>query len=207
MRKIAGLIVVVALLFTTVFSITAEATVTKHKSKDAEKFLWEELQKYDLSDQVRAGILGYYYRESQLKSDAIAGWPKRNKAKGVKDICAEFTKKIDKGLENGSTKKTFVKTVSVHYGGYGLGQWSEARYLSKYYDFVRERGGSIADAELQVEFTVKGIKANKKLWKQIKNEKDPYIVGKLIGFLYDGTKGIGAETIASYAKDYYKRLA
>ena len=204
MKRLLGLFLSFVMIFSILGATTAEATVTKYKNKKSEQFLWEELKKYEISDQVRAGILGYYMRESQLRSDAVAGWPQRNKAKNVTDICKEFTAKVDKGLEKGTTRKYFAKMVRVHYGGYGLGQWSAVKYLYNYYDFVQKRGGSIADAELQVEFTVKGIQANKQLWKQIKNEKDPYIVGKLIGYLYDGTRGIGAETIGSYAKQYYK---
>ena len=204
MKRLLGLFLLLIMIFSIFGAATAEATVTKYKSKKSEEFLWKELKKYDISDQVRAGILGYYMRESQLRSDAVAGWPKRNQAKNVKDICKEFTHKVNQGLEKGTTRNYFIKMVRVHYGGYGLGQWSDKKYLEEFYDFMRENGTSIASAELQVEFTVKGIQANKKLWKQIKNEKDPYIVGKLIGYLYDGTKGIGAETIGSYAKQYYK---
>ena len=43
-----------------------------------------------------------------------------------------------------------------------------------------------------------------KLWEQIKDEKDIWIIGRKIGHLYDGTGSLGAETIASLAQGYYK---
>lgn len=205
MKRIIGLLLILTVIFSCWIASSAEATVTKYKSTESEEFIWEELSQYELSDQIKAGIMGYFYRESQFKSDAIAGWPNRNYAKGVRDICKAFTEKVDSGLNDGSTKECFVEKVHVNYGGYGLGQWSNKRYLENLYDFVQEQGGSIADAELQIEFTVNGIMAKEKLWEQIENEKDPYVVGKLIGFLYDGTRGIGAETIGSYTKLFYGR--
>ena len=205
MKRTIGLLLILTVIFSCGITSIAEATVTEYKSTESEESIWEELSQYELSDQVKAGIIGYFYRESQFKSNAIAGWPQRNHAKGVIDICKEFTEKVDSGLEDCSTKEYFIEKVHVNYGGFGLGQWSNKRYLERLYDFVQERGGSIADAELQIEFTVNGIMAKEKLWEQIENEKDPYVVGKLIGFLYDGTKGIGAETIGSYSKLFYWR--
>lgn len=206
MKQILGMWMALLILLTTEF-MPACATVTEYKSEESEDVIWEELSKYSPSDAITAGVMGYFQRESFMKSDAVAGWSSRNHAKGVTDICQEFVERIDAGLEDGSTKDRFIRLVNVHYGGFGLGQWSDVKYLEHFYDFTRDRGASIGDAENQCAFIFESMRQNEWLWNEINELDDPYRIGRRIGYLYDGTGELGAETIASYAKDYYRRYA
>ena len=130
-----------------------EPVYTKVHEEESETYIWQELSKYSPNDQITAGIMGYFWKESRMKSNAVAGWDVRNHWKGQEiDICEEFTQEVDSGLKSGNTKDYFIEMVTIHYGGYGLGQWVSPDYLDDLYEFVREKGGSIGDANLQCEF-------------------------------------------------------
>lgn len=206
MKKFIEMFLAVLIVFGIIPS-PAHATVTEYKSDEDERFLWEELSKYSPSDEITAGIMGYFMRESQLKSDAVHDWNRWNHAKGVTDSCREFVEEIDAGLEDGSSKDIFFYKVQHVFGGFGLGQWYGDEYLEHFYSFVRDRGGSIADAELQCEFIFESLQHNEELWNDITQSNDPFHIGRIIGYAYDGTGELGAETIASYSRMFYKEYA
>lgn len=60
------------------------------------------------NEKIVAGIMGYFKRESELRSDAVAGWPVRDIRTNT-NFSMEFTQKVDEGLENGSTKDYFIE--------------------------------------------------------------------------------------------------
>ena len=51
-----------------------DVITTQYKNKDSEDFLWEQVNKYSPSQELTAAILGFFWRESYYKSDAIANW-------------------------------------------------------------------------------------------------------------------------------------
>ena len=182
-----------------------QVIVTQYKTKAAEKFLWKTLSSMIDNEKIVAGIMGYFKRESELRSDAVAGWPVRD-ARTKTNFSMEFTQKVDEGLTDGSTKEYFIEQVYVHFGGYGLGQWLSKNFLDKLYDFAQEHGTSIGDAEMQCAFVIWSMEhQTPKLWKEIQDETDIWIIGRKIGHYYDGTGEIGSSTIASYANEYYKK--
>jgi len=52
--------------------------------------------------------MGYFKRESEMRSDAVAGWPLRNNRSKI-DFSQDFTEKVDVGLLDGSTKDYFIE--------------------------------------------------------------------------------------------------
>ena len=186
---------------------TDDPVYTTFKSEESEEFIWNELSKYSPNDQITAGIMAYFWRESYMRSDAVSGWNVLNAWHGQKeDICQEFTKKIDAGILDGSTKQEFVESIHYHYGGYGLGQWLDIGYLSDLYDFVQEREGSVGDARLQCEFIFQSLQKNEKLWDELLNCTTPQQCGRRIGILYDGTSVGSSDYMADLADGYYKRF-
>lgn len=184
-----------------------QVVVTQYKTKAAEEFLWETLSSMIDNEKIVAGIMGYFKRESELRSDAVAGWPVRD-ARTKTNFSMEFTQKVDEGLADGSTKEYFIEQVHIHFGGYGLGQWLSENFLDKLYDFAQEHGTSIGDAEMQCAFVLWSMEhQTPKLWKEIQNETDIWIIGRKIGHYYDGTGELGSSTIASHANEYYKKYA
>lgn len=182
-----------------------EPVYTKVHDEKSEIYIWNELSKYSPNDQITAGVMGYFWKESRMRSDAVAGWDVRNRWKGQEtDICQEFTKDIDSGLKHGSTKDYFKEMVTTRYGGYGLGQWLSLDYLDDLYEFSKRQKTSIGDARMQCEFIFYSMKKNEKLWTELMNCRTAEQCGRRIGTLYDGNDETGAELIASAAGQYYK---
>ena len=142
-----------------------------------------------------------------MKSNAVAGWDVRNRWKGQEiDICEEFTTEVDSGLKRRKTKDYFKEMVSIKYGGYGLGQWLSPDYLEDLYEFARKQKTSIGDAKMQCEFIFVSLQKNERLWNELLDCRTAEQCGRRIGTLYDGNDEMGAEVIASAAKQYYKKF-
>jgi hypothetical protein len=180
-----------------------EPVVTEAKKDWSADFLWEELSKYSPNDEITAGIMGYFYKESFFRSNAVTGWIHFNTfRRDPGDICIEVTKLVDAGLKDDSSREYFTVTLRHKYGGYGLGQWCTPEYLNRYYDFIQEKEGSISDAKLQCEFVVKDMRAIEKLWNKLMEAKTAEECGRIIGTLYDGSTV--PEIVAMYANKFYK---
>lgn len=183
-----------------------EPVYTSVHSEEDENYIWNELSRWSPNDQIAAGVMGYFWKESFLRSDAVAGWAIRNYFHGQdEDICLEFTRTVDEGLKDSSSREYFIEMVQVHYGGYGLGQWLHEEYLNDLYDFVREREGSIGDAALQCEFIFRSIQKNEELWESLLECENARQCGRRMGTMYDGTCSEHAEAIADKANLYYKK--
>lgn len=211
MKKIFIIILCLIICFTTwpLSNTYAEFKVeaisyrqTLYKDAESEDFLWETLNQYAPTPELAAAILGFFWRESYYKSNAIAHWATMDK-RHDQDNSAIFTEKVDAGLVDGSTKEYFVDQVHNQIGGYGLGQWHAYTYLNAFYDFAQEWGTSIADAEMQCAFTV---------W-SVQNQCDKHIkdldthsvlkASKWMAYVYDGSK-TAEGVIYQKAKTIYK---
>lgn len=186
-KRITALVLVLLILGSTAAG-GEEPFYTERKKNEA--WLWEELSEHSPSEAVTAGVLSYFWRESQYRSDSVSGWATVLNEQG-RDLCGEILRKTDRGLEDGSSRKWFVTTVRSC-GGYGLGQWHSITYLRDLYDFAQDYGTSIGDARMQCAFVFHSLEQNKKLWKKLKRCTDPERAGRLIAIYYDGTQD-GAE--------------
>ena len=166
------------------------------------QLIWDYLHEFISSDEIVAGIMGYFMRESGFKANAIAGWYLNSKI----DRCGKFVKEINKGLKDGSTRDEFV-TSAHNAGGYGIGQWYTEKYLEELYDFLQENSKSIDDLKVQCEFTVENMKANEKLWKLLEEAKTAEQCARWIGIYYDGSSEEGVGVMMEYAKEFYRDLA
>jgi hypothetical protein len=169
---------------------------------DDEAWLWEELSQYSPSDVVTAAVLSYFWRESQYRSDATAGWGNSLAGYGI-DLCKTVTEKTDAGFADGSSRDYFIEKASFH-GGYGLGQWLSLSYVEDLYDFAREWGTSIGDAEMQCAFVFHSLEQKEDLWKRLKRCKGPEKAGRLVAIYYDGTR-TGVEYIGYKAGRLYDK--
>ena len=109
--KKAKQILALALVFILLAGTAAfadEPVFTERKGKGVEAWLWEELSQYSPSDVVTAGVLSYFWRESQYRSDAVAGWGSSLAGYGI-DLCETVTEETDKGLEDGSSRSYFIR--------------------------------------------------------------------------------------------------
>ena len=166
------------------------------KAYGEEEEIWEYLVDLTPNEQIAAGIMGFFYRESRLKADAVAGWNVRPEG-----TCEAFVKAVDDGME----KPEFIRQVQ-DYGGFGLGQWVSTKYLSDLYDYITENDYSIADIRGQCEFAVWSIQKCD-VWDELQVGCTTAIqCGRRIGLYYDGTSEEGAEAIAGFAQYYYDRM-
>jgi len=160
-----------------------------------EEEIWEYLVELSPNEEIAAGIMGFFYRESRLKADAVAGWDVR-----VKGICESFAKEVDDGME----REEFIDRVQA-FGGYGLGQWVSHDYVGSLYDYIKDHDCSIADVSAQCAFAVESILENGLLWSELLDCNTAIQCGRRIGLKYDGTTAEGAEAIAGFS-DYYWRM-
>lgn len=203
MKKLVGMCLAICIFFSCVAPMAFAGEIPE--AYYDEEQIWNWLSEWSPSDNITAGIMGFFYRESRLKPDSVAGWPARDIGLD-ESVCKTFTEFIDKGLVDGSTRDIFIETVNIHFGGYGLGQWSSIPYLEHFYDFMAEKGTSIGDPKLQCEFIFESLKRNEALWEELLQCEKALQCGRRIGYRYDGTGQLGAETIASVAEIYYGRF-
>ena len=199
MRRIISLILALLLLTTTA---SAEPVITERKGEGVERFLWDELSVWSPTDQITAAVLAYFWRESQYRSDAVAGWGNSLAGYGI-DLCEEVTSRTDKGLADGSSRDYFIRKARKH-GGYGLGQWYRKDFLEDLYDFAQESGESIGSAEMQCAFVFHSLKQDKDLWRRLKRCDDPEKAGRLVAIYYEGSPS-AAPYVGYKAKQFYDK--
>ena len=187
MRRLLAFILAFTMLSGTIaFAESEDPKYTRYKNKKDEAWLWSELSKHSPSDYITAGILSYFWRESQYRSDSLSGWATMKVEQNM-DICSWLLKKTDPKLRSGKSRKFFIETVR-ECGGYGLGQWHSLGYLESLYDYAQEYGTSIGDARMQCAFIFYSLKKDKELWHKLKKCKDAEKAGRLISIYYDGSQ-------------------
>ena len=169
-----------------------------------EEIIWNLLVKYSPNEYIAAGIMGMYYRESHLQSDQVACIETYNNEKEARNKLVRET--VDAGFTDGSSKEYFIQEINYHYGGYGLGQWCW-KNIPRLYDFAQEWGTTIADAEMQIAFTLYDLENYyPDLWEILINDvKDANLAGSKLATYYDGT---GADwVIGNHAEYYYEKYS
>ena len=179
-----------------------EYVVTEYQSEESEDYLWDCISEYSPSDYITAGVIGYFERESCLRSDAVAGWCNAQSCFGL-DLCGSFTEEVDSGLEDGSTKDVFMEKSRDVHGGYGLGQWSSYHLTESLYEFAQDWGTSISDAEMQCAFVIESLQADEELWERLLTVKNAYHAGVLIAIWYEGTSHY--EYVGTLAEVFYSK--
>lgn len=79
---------------------------------------------------------------------------KRYKEKGIVYTDESYTKYVDSGK---ISKTEFLSPLGRHYG-YGLSQWTTSDRKSGLYELAKKKGVSIADGDMQLEYTVLELK-------------------------------------------------
>ena len=117
---------------------------------------YQEYRKAGMTPEGAAGMLGNQYAESagfipkRLEFLCV----KRYKEKGIVYTDDTYTKNIDSGK---ISRAEFLSPMGRHYG-YGLSQWTTSNRKAGLYDLARKKGVSIADGDMQLEYTVSELK-------------------------------------------------
>ena len=104
-----------------------------------EERMWRFLKSKGLNDYAAAGIMGNLYAESGLSPINLENYYESKL--GMTD--REYTESVDNG-----SYSNFVHDKA----GYGLAQWTYYSRKQNLLDFAREKGASIGDLEMQMEF-------------------------------------------------------
>ena len=177
--------------------VAPDTVITEYDAKESEIFLWECLSTYTDDEKLVAAIVGYYYRESRYRSDAVTGWDYSLAFTGI-DPCREFAERLDT-----LSRDDFVVTVRKR-GGFGLGQWYSVNHLEQMYDYFKGAGASFADARTQCAFTVHSITNNAEVMEQLEQTDTVLGYGGVIARQYDGSEaaveGISGKAYIVYTK-------
>ena len=204
MKKIICFITVI-LLLPSIFCfaelpLTTEHTLDINDADPLEKEFWDYIYSKCENECITASIMGIIYRESNFKSNAVAGW---YLAKWT-DLSADLTALVDEGLENSSSLDEFIYRSRYVHGGYGLIQWCMPKTLTRLYNFIKYRQTTIADIKAQIDFTFWDLQENHwKTWDNIKDSDDLYLVNWWLATYYEGTTSPG--TTYYYAMTFYNR--
>ena len=181
--------------------------VTECRCEVSEKFIWDYLLERLDNERLVAAIMGYFWRESGLKSNAIPRWFNTDSYYGG-DCSADYTAIIDAGLQDGSTKELFLNKDNTRCGGYGLGQWFQQHYLEELYNLAQRCNTSIGDVQIQLDFMIWSLQhQTPNLWKDFQEHPNysAFQFGRRIGYFYDGAGEAGVAVIESQANEYYKK--
>ena len=203
MKRLISLVLAILMLGSIcAFAEVEEPKYTRRKSMKDEAWLWDELSQHSPNDYTTAAVLSYFWRESQYRSDAVAGYGSTLAGYGI-DLCDKITTKTDKGLADGSSRDYFIKKARWH-GGYGLGQWYALHYVEDLYDFAQLYGTSIGDARMQCAFVFYSLEQDEWLWKKLCKCESTEEAGYFVAVLYDGSKN-ASEYVQYKAKKLYEK--
>ncbi|MBO6178549.1 MAG: N-acetylmuramoyl-L-alanine amidase [Selenomonadaceae bacterium] len=117
----------------------AEKTSQTQNNEIPEVKIWNFFKSKKLNDYAVAGIMGNLYAESGLISNNLQN------SYEILGSDEEYTAKVDSGEYS---KETFVNDGA----GYGLAQWTYFARKAALYDFAKQKGASIGDLDMQLEF-------------------------------------------------------
>ena len=156
-------------------------------------FLWERIgNAFGV-----AGLMGNLYAESALKPTNLQGT--YEKKLGMTDD--SYTKAVDDG-----TYTNFVKDAA----GYGLAQWTYWTRKQNLLAFAREKGTSIGDLEMQLEFLWKELGSYKSVLKTLIAATSVQEASDAVLLNYEKPKNQGDSVKmarAKYGQKYYDAYA
>lgn len=155
--------------------------------------VWRYLKEYGFSDYAVAGIMANLLAKSVMFPNNVEDI--KAIRMGVEDYV--YTKNVDNGTY------TDFATDGV---GYGLNQWHTVKEKTGLLAHAKWMHVSIADVEMQIDYLVKSIKANKTAYKAICNAKTASDAAVAFFSKFDGSTNQKARSQrAGFAESYYKR--
>ena len=144
-----------------------------------------------------AGLMGNLYAESGLRPDNLQNT--YEKKLGMSD--ASYTAAVDNG-----SYSNFVKDSA----GYGLAQWTYWSRKQNLLDFAKERGASIGDLDMQLDFLMKELAGYSSVLKTLRTATSVREASDTVLTKYerpaDQSEAAQARR-ASYGQKYYDRYA
>ena len=161
-----------------------------------ERIIWDYLKSQGLNNYGTAGLMGNLFAESALNPQNL----QNTFEKKLNYTDATYTAAVDNGSYG-----NFVRDSA----GYGLAQWTFWSRKQNLLNFAKEKGKSIGDLNMQLEFLQQELKAYK-LWDLLKTSKSVLEASNLILLQFEKPANQGPEVQqkrASYGQQYYDRNA
>ena len=151
--------------------------------------VWVYLRGQGLSQAAAAGIMGNIEAESNYLPNNLENGV--NQKADISD--ADFTALVDSGFI-GRDEFARSETYGLYSGGmygYGLAQWTWYTLKEDLYDFAKDRGASIGDLEMQLDFLLYSAGQNKRL-ADYKNASDVVAATVLFHNAYENSNSTAA---------------
>ena len=162
-----------------------------------EKRIWDYLLGKLCNPFGVAGLMGNLYAESGLRPDNLQNT--YEKKLGVSD--ASYTAAVDDG-----SYTNFVRDSA----GYGLAQWTYWSRKQNLLDFAKERGASIGDLDMQLEFLIKELDGYSSVLKVLRTAASVREASDVVLTKYErpADQSDAAKTRrVSYGQKYYDKYA
>lgn len=176
-------------------AVTAPAKEAEAVVPDNESVIWDFFKSKGLSDVAVAGLMGNLKAESNLRPDNL-----QNTSERKLDMSdAEYTKAVDSG-----EYKKFVDDKA----GYGLAQWTFWSRKQELLDFAQEKGASIGDLQMQLDFLWKELQGYKAVMQALGTAKSVSVASTavLTGYEKPADQGPAVKVKrASLGKEIYDR--
>lgn len=163
---------------------------------DNAKVIWNFLKGKGLNDYATAGIMGNLKAESALNPKNLQG--SYEKKLGFTD--EEYTAAVDNGSYG-----NFVTDKA----GYGLVQWTYWSRKQNLLNFAKNKGASIGDLTMQLEFLWKELQGYKSVMATLKNAESVLEASNAVlkGYERPANQGETAQKKrASYGQDFYDKF-
>lgn len=162
-----------------------------------EQKIWNFFKSKGLNDYAIAGIMGNLYAESALRANNLQNT--YSKKFGMTD--EEYTAAVDNG-----TYTNFIKDCA----GYGLAQWTYWSRKQALYNYCKNKGTSIADIDMQLEFLWTELQGYSKVRRVLKNAMSIREASDVVLLEFekpaDTSAGVQKKR-ASYGEKYYSKYA
>lgn len=142
------------------YDVESVKTSTDEKNTcDNEKIVWDYLYKKLGNPYAVAGLMGNLYAESGLKPTNVQNSYERKLG---------FTDEVYTAAVDGGKYDNFVRDSA----GYGLAQWTYWSRKENLLDYARNKGKSIGDLNMQLEFLYKELTTSYKAMTQLLCQSD-----------------------------------
>lgn len=163
----------------------------------SEKRIWDYLLKQIGNEYGVAGLLGNLYAESGLVPNNLQN--SYNKKLNISD--EDYTMLVD-----GNNYPGFVTDKA----GYGLAQWTYYTRKQNLLNFAKQKGKSIGDLDMQLEFLVQELKGYKSVYQTLctATSVSEAAVAVLTGFEKPADQGITVKNKRTeYGQKYFEKYA
>lgn len=147
---------------------TKEKDAAHTANKENDEIIWDFFKNKGLNDFAVAGLMGNLKAESNLRPDNL-----QNSFEGRLGSDEEYTKKVDSG-------KISRHSFANDHSGYGLAQWTWHTRKEALYDYAKEKGASIADLTMQLEYLWIELQRYTKTMSVLANAKSVYEASTIV---------------------------